>query len=271
MNFNEKMNFKNNFFRQYFNQTPLALARERATECYIFSKMVIEEPVLDLGCGEGLFSSILFSNKVQVGIDPNSRELRRAGEFGCYRTLICCAGDSVPLPNESIRTIISNSTLEHIPNLEPVLKEMSRLLIKDGSFILTVPSDEFYKASFLYKAIFQFIGKNARDYYRQKYNKFWKHFHDYKPETWVNLFNSNGWAVESMKRYNSKSATLINDILVPFAIIGLLNKKINNKWIRFAKVREMLFKFLPNNSENSIQKNSHDDDGTLIVFRLKKY
>lgn len=264
------MNFAKNYFDLYFNQAPLALARERTTECYILSKMDIQEPVLDLGCGEGLFGSIFFSTKVSVGIDPNPREIVRAREFDCYKTLICCTGDSVPLPNESIKTILSNSTLEHIQNLEPVLKEMSRILMKDGTFLLTVPSDEFYKATFLYLMFFRFFGEISRNFYHKKYNQFWKHFHDYKPESWADLFHTNGWTVESMQRYNSRSDSLINDLLVPFALLSFLNKKIFNKWIIFPTIRKQLARLISSANEQSLKKSSRDDKGTLILFKLRK-
>jgi SAM-dependent methyltransferase len=39
--------------------------------------------------------------------------------------------------------VLSNSVLEHIPNLDPVLEEAARVLRPGGRLILTVPSDAF--------------------------------------------------------------------------------------------------------------------------------
>src|SRR5947207_12297154 len=122
------MKFKHNFFRNLLKEAPLPLAIERSLECQILFKEEFKHPVLDIGCGDGIFASILFDEKIDVGIDPNEMELERAKTYNIYVELIKCFGNAIPKPSRSFNTIFSNSVLEHIPDIESVLKEIHRLL-----------------------------------------------------------------------------------------------------------------------------------------------
>src|SRR4051812_12209599 len=98
------MRFKNNFLANYLTRAPAPLALERAFECEILSKQKFTHPILDIGCGEGLLAYILFDEEVDVGIDPNAKELERAKAFGIYNELIQCFGDNVPKASNSFKT-----------------------------------------------------------------------------------------------------------------------------------------------------------------------
>src|SRR5947209_4491198 len=122
---------------------PFALAFERTLECRIYESLRFERPILDVGCGEGLFAKIAFGEKIDTGIDPDEHEIERARELGAYQELIACWGNEIPKPDGYYKTIVSNSVLEHIPDLKPVLLEINRLLAPGGRFYMTVPSDKF--------------------------------------------------------------------------------------------------------------------------------
>ena len=63
------MKFKNNFLYNYLKEAPVALSVERSLECEILSNQEFKYPILDLGCGEGVFANMLFDEKIDVGID----------------------------------------------------------------------------------------------------------------------------------------------------------------------------------------------------------
>ena len=137
------MRFAQDYLYRYLCECPVPLALERCFECEILSGMEFSPPVLDLGCGEGLLAKTLFAEKLDVGLDPNPRELDRARHNGAYRKLICAPGDRIEAAPESFGTILSNSVLEHVADLEPVLREAHRVLRADGRFYATVPSQFF--------------------------------------------------------------------------------------------------------------------------------
>src|ERR1035437_2226804 len=126
--------FRSAFLANYNACAPLALALERVLECRILSQQSFGQPILDLGCGDGLFASILFADSIDTGIDPDERELQKAGKTGAYKELIHCPGSEIPKPNASYQTVFSNSVLEHIPDLLPVLAEVHRILVPGGCF-----------------------------------------------------------------------------------------------------------------------------------------
>ena len=60
-------------FRKDFLKKPLPSAIEQTLECQILSSKTLEHPMLDLGCGDGIFAYVLFDEKNDIGIDHNVR------------------------------------------------------------------------------------------------------------------------------------------------------------------------------------------------------
>ncbi|HKW59415.1 MAG TPA: class I SAM-dependent methyltransferase [Candidatus Dormibacteraeota bacterium] len=102
---------------------------------------------LDLGCGDGLLTQIVLDEvgpRTLVGIDPDPAEAEQARRLGIYEKVHVAGGDAVPEPDSSFDFVLSNSVLEHIPEIEPVLGEVGRVLKPGGSFVFTVPSTGFH-------------------------------------------------------------------------------------------------------------------------------
>jgi SAM-dependent methyltransferase len=98
---------------------------------------------LDLGCGDGrvawLLARELGAAWQLVGVDPDALETGLAGQLGLYAALHAVDGARIPEPDGSFDFVLSNSVLEHIPDLAPVLDEVARLLRPGGLLVLTVP------------------------------------------------------------------------------------------------------------------------------------
>lgn len=101
------------------------------------------QKVLDLGCGNGRFYKFLEQNRKinYLGIDNNKKFIEIAkNHFPKAKFKI---GDLLKLPikNSSIETVTAIASLHHIPSRklrEKALKEMQRVLKKNGILILTV-------------------------------------------------------------------------------------------------------------------------------------
>jgi len=264
------MRFKNNFLENYMVEAPIPLAVERSLECEILSKQDFDRPILDLGCGEGMFAYILFDEKIDVGIDPNSRELERARKYGMYHELIQCSGNEIPKESGTFNTILSNSVLEHIPTLKPVLWEAYRLLSDKGKFYITVPTNLFDHYTIGYQ-LFSFMKLHKlAEKYRNFFNRFWNHYNYYSKDKWEALFRECGFKVVNSQEYDSKPICMLNDFLVPFALPRFLMKKTINRWVLFRRIRRIyiypfyLFaKYLIKRCENGKQ-------GGIIFFSLSK-
>ena len=102
---------------------------------------------LDLGCGDGLLTRIILESagrREMVGVDPDPGEVSQAARLALYTSVHAARGDSVPEADRSFDWVLSNSVLEHIPDLDPVLDEVARLLRPGGRFIFTVPGPHFH-------------------------------------------------------------------------------------------------------------------------------
>ena len=104
---------------------------------------------LDLGCGDGKLMRILIgaaqASPSLVGVDIDPLETRDAAASGVYRRVHTTRGDRIPEPDASFDFVFSNSVLEHIEDIEPVIGEVRRILRPGGTLLFTVPGAEFHE------------------------------------------------------------------------------------------------------------------------------
>ncbi len=102
---------------------------------------------LDLGCGDGLLTQILLEGvgaRNMVGVDPDPAEASQARMLGIYATVHEAGGGSIPEHDDSFDWVLSNSVLEHIDDLDPVVAEVARVLRPAGQLVFTVPGPDFH-------------------------------------------------------------------------------------------------------------------------------
>jgi SAM-dependent methyltransferase len=255
----------------YMTMAPLPLAFERTMEGNIYRTLPpLERPILDIGCGEGLFAKIVFDGKIDTGIDPDGRELQRARELGAYDELLQCYGNLIPKPDGSYRTIISNSVLEHIPDLEPVLREAHRLLAPGGRFYFTVPSENFdrYTVGNTFLSALGMRGQAER--FRKFFNKFWRHYHYYTLDGWKELAARCGFAVVDGYTYNPRRTAILDDFLVPFSGGGFVLKKLTNRWTLLPGLRRVLMRPVHALAKPLLRGAERAEAGGLVFLALTK-
>jgi SAM-dependent methyltransferase len=116
-----------------------SLAAWRAAELKTLRHCTFAPPVLEIGCGNGRFASLLFE-RVDWGIDLNPREIELcAGRNGLYGRLSQMDARRLIFADGVFGTVFANCVVEHIPNLDRVLAECRRVLRPGGAFIATVP------------------------------------------------------------------------------------------------------------------------------------
>jgi len=119
---------------------PYFRAMLRAAEAGFYQEFDLPGPVLDIGCGDGHFASIAFESPVEVGIDPWSDPIRQASGYAGYRWLVQADGATLPFQDAYFASAISNSVLEHIPQVQGVLDEAARVLKPGAVFLFCVPN-----------------------------------------------------------------------------------------------------------------------------------
>jgi len=255
---------------KYIACTPWALALERTLECQLLAKQQFVAPVLDVGCGDGLFASILFADEIDTGIDLDPSEIQCARKTGAYQELICCPGSQIPKESGTYQTAFSNSVLEHIPDLSPVLREVHRLLKPGGNFFFTVPTDEFEQSAAVYRVLrgVGLVGLAGR--FGKRYNRFWRHFHAYNTAEWKRLAIDAGFEVVQMVRYNPPSMTTRNDVLAPMAALSSILKRSTDRWVLSPKLRGALLRPFAANLERSLAEKGVRPDGSLLFVQARR-
>ncbi|MGE5655545.1 MAG: class I SAM-dependent DNA methyltransferase [Actinomycetota bacterium] len=129
-------------FRTLLERQGPSLGLWRAAEIAVLREQTYQPPVLDLGCGDGLVTSMVLS-RVAIGLDPDERPLVQAKKRGIYDRLISLPAQNSQIPDRSIGTVVSNSVLEHIPQVDAVLAAVAQMLKPNGRLIFTTPTAAF--------------------------------------------------------------------------------------------------------------------------------
>jgi len=229
------------FIREYARQAPLALALERALECRLLADYPLERPVLDIGCGDGRFAEILYgaTEPIDYGLDADPAEIARATRRGVYATLLTASATAIPLPDASVATVVSNSTLEHIRPLREVLAEVARVLRPGGTLLITVPTDRFDRYSVLFRLLRGLGLRGLAERFRIFYDRFWRHYHFYRPAEWRAVLEDVGLCVEEVAEYDSALRCAVHDALVPFALPAFIAKKLFDRYVLFPRLRSL--------------------------------
>lgn len=161
---------------------------------------------LDLGCGDGILTDILFKRigKVPslVGVDIDPLETEAAKGYGFYERIHTCPAQAIPEADGAFDYVVSNSVLEHIPDLEGVIAEVSRLLRPGGRFYFTVPGPKFRPN--LRGSI---VPGLSRERYLADLDRRLAHFHYLSSDEWHALAGRHGLVVDSSADYLNRRET----------------------------------------------------------------
>jgi ubiquinone/menaquinone biosynthesis C-methylase UbiE len=264
------LNFNKNLAQKYLLAAPASLARERILECQLYQSQIFQRPVLDVGCGDGLLASILFVDQVDTGIDPNPSEIAVAESRKVYKELLRCFGSAIPKGDNTYKTAFSNSVLEHIKVIQPVLKEVFRVLEPGGVFYITIPTDQFEQYALVSRILAKLGFNKLQLVFRRWYNNFWKHYHCYSPEEWEAMLRQAGFRVIKKTEFAGKNTCTFNDILILSAIPALFFKSMFGRWVLFPKLRKIYMPALEKLFCLFLKDVEPGKKGGLIFFALRK-
>ncbi|MCA9972736.1 MAG: class I SAM-dependent methyltransferase, partial [Anaerolineales bacterium] len=178
----------------------------RAVEARFYRALPLPGPVLDVGCGDGHFAQMTFDAPLAVGIDPWWGPLRKARRTGQYAQVLQGLGDRLPFPDHSFGSAISNSVLEHIPHVQPVLDEIGRVLRPGGRLVITMPSHHFTQNLGGAALLTSLGAPGLADGYRRFFNRISRHAHTDAAEVWAARLAQAGFEIERWQYYFSPAA-----------------------------------------------------------------
>ncbi|MDO9546401.1 MAG: class I SAM-dependent methyltransferase [Pelolinea sp.] len=203
----------------------------RAVEGRYYQDINMTQPILDLGIGDGHFNSVTFPNLINVGIDPGLDELKESKQKNGCLLHICGFGESLPFRNRYFSTVFSNSVLEHIELLEPVLNEVNRVLKEKGLFIITVPNDNFTQNLSIGRMFNSLRLNRLAIIYQRFFNKISRHQHPDPISEWEKRLRLAGFNILKSWNYFPKESLKILEWGHLFGIPAWFSKKLFGKWV----------------------------------------
>jgi ubiquinone/menaquinone biosynthesis C-methylase UbiE len=192
----------------------------------IFSLLEIspDDSFLDVGAGGTGYTNIEAAKRgiTSIGIDLSAIGMRKAWQFAkknlgdksVYCHFIVASATLLPLRNETVTRIVSIAVLEHIPNDNAAISEMSRVARAKSKVLITVPNT--------YQRILPFFR-----YIYKLHDTRVGHLRHYKSEDLVMYFNRNSFALcEAV--YHAHIPRLVSFLLS--IIFGENNRIIRRIW-----------------------------------------
>ncbi|MDQ4078603.1 MAG: class I SAM-dependent methyltransferase [Chloroflexota bacterium] len=222
------------YLDEHIRDVPLFRALLRAVECRLFEEAgPLPEPVLDLGCGDGHFASVAFSKPLFAGLDTDEAMVREARWRGAYYLPIVASATAAPFPDMFFNSVVANCVIEHIPDIEAVLGEASRVLRRGGRFVFGVPSEHFADMLLGVSLLSRLGWEEAGQVYGDWFNVHSQHFHTDPPEVWLDRLHRHGFEVEHHEYYISDVPHQIFDVLHYVSVPRLISRKLTGRWTAF--------------------------------------
>ena len=263
------------FLEIFWSQAPLSWAIIRASECDLLSKQTFIAPILEVGCGDGLVTKTLFEGKkgyIDVGIDLDSNELRRAKKTGMYQKLL--KGDIChsAFATATFNTVFANGVLEHIPDLPLALAQISRILKKNGRLITTSPIDTYTNLLF-YQRLFTFLQlPKLAEAYGNFINTKFAHRHLLSVKSWKKLFDQVGLELITFQSCNNPRTTAVHDLFLPLSLGSKTYKDTSDRLALMPSIRKQLQKPLISSllALTNEESNSGNINSTVLLVAKKK-
>jgi SAM-dependent methyltransferase len=205
----------------------------RAVEARFYQDLDLPDPVLDLGCGDAHFASVAFQRPLAAGVDPWTPPLREARRLrrSAYNLLIQAQGGALPFASGHFASAMSNSVLEHIPQLEPVLRDVARVLRPGAPFIFCVPSDYFLAFLSISGGLRRLGMRGLAARYEAFFNRISRHYHCDGPDTWRIRLEAVGLRLERHWYYFSPAALRALEWGHYFGLPAAVAHALTGRWV----------------------------------------
>ena len=219
------------FLGEHLRELPYFRSILRAVEAELLQSVELSHPILDVGCGDGHFASVAMDQAIDWGIDLHLPSIREAQSRGAYRAIAQANGSRMPFPDEVFASALSNSVLEHMPDLESVLAETSRVLRPGALFVFTVPNpgyrDRLSFPQFLRRLHLGSLG----DAYERYFMWMSRTYNLFNEQQWDELLSRTGFEIEQTFRYFPPSSLHALEWGHYFGAPCLIPRWLVGKWI----------------------------------------
>lgn len=247
-----------NDFAEYYKFAPAALALRECVRLRAVRELDLPEPILDVGCGDGLFARLAYPGRATWGIDINPTEVQRAQASRSYQTLICGNICQVDLPTAFFGSAVANCSLEHVPDLHGALSNIRRSLKQDAPFALFVPTPNWAEHLALPETLRKLGLAGLARAYGDGLDKIFSHIHLYDQAGWTRILERAGFADMVFENVVGRQSSWAYDLLLYPSLVGLLTKKLTGRWVTSPTLRPLTVD-LARTIANAIAARTRDD------------
>jgi SAM-dependent methyltransferase len=218
--------------RRQLREVPAFRALLRSVESsLLLAAGPFDAPVLDLGCGDGHFAGETPALGGSIGLDPDLASLAEARRRHAHRSVALGSATAMPFADRSFATVVANSVLEHIPDLDATLDEVARVLRPDGRLLITSPSHRFPDLLLLSSALRDLGLGRAAAAYGAWFNRHSRHFHTLSQEGWRAVLARHGMRVVDSCYYFPPRSQRVFDALHYLGAPSLVARRVLGRWI----------------------------------------
>lgn len=222
------MTMKNRLFftEKYLQKRPAFFSLIRPIEADLIykNKKLLGKKILDFGCGDGFFADLIFQSKeISVGLDVFQSRIDEALDKKAYKSIKKYDGVKIPYSNATFDGVFSNSVLEHTPDLKGNVREIARIIKKNGYFLTTVMTQNWEKHLI--------GGKIFGELYRSWLRRNQEHLNLLTPQEWAKAFEKEGFVVEKSVGYLNQKTSGILEIWHYLSTPSLLSSFFFKHWV----------------------------------------
>lgn len=218
------------FLLECLKEWPASHALIRAVECRKLWRYPLSPPVLDLGCGDGTFTRLLFRPPVEAGIDLNPDEVARAQRSGVYKQALCVSAVTLPFADGSFASVFSNCVLEHVDGIDLALAEIRRVLKPGGALLTTVPTPRWESDGplpVLRRLGLDGLSERMNDVLR----RMWRHVTMEEQEQWRARLARAGMTLRVWEPYMVPPAYAAFARYLPTSFGSLVIRRVTGRWL----------------------------------------
>jgi SAM-dependent methyltransferase len=236
----------------------------RAQEAVLLGRVPLPAPVLDIGCGDGVFASVAGRLVGALGVDLDPREVDRASARGIYRTVLRADAGALPFRSGSFGSVVSISTLEHIAGVERVLAESARVLRPGGRLACSMPGPEFATALWWPRVLRRLGGDDLGRRYATFVDRIFRHVNLLTIEQWSALLGRAGFRLLEAHRFNPPAAVALQDLAYPWGGVASSVRRLTGRWTLAPRLRRHWTRWV----EPSLRRSLERDAGVGTCYFL---
>lgn len=226
-------------FVKYFPHAPAALCVKECARLAALRDYRLAGPILDVGCGDGLFAKIAFDGAEVWGIDIDAKEGRWAQASRAYSQIVLGDITKAKLPAGFFGSCVANCSLEHVPDLQAALATIAGSLQPGADAILFVPNKVWASKFMTVRAVRATFGDRIAKLLQDGIDEFFAHRHLHDEQGWRDEIEKSPLRLKEIRPVLSTSTTLAFEALLIPSLAGYLNKKLTSRWTNFPGARQV--------------------------------